>query len=101
MSFPNQNPLALCNSEDGQPKPKPCNLSFDYFRSSHDESGLTISGDANQASIVQSTLPSLLEESTFVVSFSNQNLTCKVTYKESQECQVVGGKAFHSQFQSS
>ena len=67
VSFPNQNSLALCNNEDGQPKPKPCNLSFDHFLLSHDELGLTISGDANQAFIFQSTLPSLLEESTFVV----------------------------------
>ena len=37
VSFPNQNPLALCNSEDGQPRPKPCNVSFDHFLLSHDE----------------------------------------------------------------
>ena len=57
VSFPNQNPSALCNTEYGQPKPKPCNLSFNHFLLSHDESGLTISGDSNQSPIFRSTLP--------------------------------------------
>ena len=65
-------------SENGQSKPKLHDFDKDL--------GLEILSDANQAHSFQSTLPTLLEKSIHVGSFSNRSLTYKVINEEYQEC---------------